>query len=222
MIDVVATDAGLYAVGGVPEADAAGIWHRPRRELEPHRWRVPRRFHVGDRRGRPRPRGGGLAAQSRAGPRGLDLDRRVEWTLAPDPEGFAGHEATDVAALADGTLAMVGSPVTGGPGRAWVSSDSVDWQLAEAEDMEDAAARTLTAIDGGIIAVGGGEDMAGRAWFSTDGHAWSPIGEPQAEAYFQSRAPDRCGPARGRSHADGTFETGIEAHAQIWSVTFDD
>ena len=61
--------------------------------------------------------------------------------LPPDPEGFAGYEATDVVDL-DGTLVMVGSSFTGEGGRIWFSDDGFTWEPAEvAGGMDGAYAR---------------------------------------------------------------------------------
>jgi hypothetical protein len=217
MIDVVATDDGLYAVGGVPGADAAGIWHSVDGETwqrtggefdHAFMWAIaeggPGLVAVGWRRN-PEP---DLAVWTSAD--------GVTWTLAPDPEGFAGYEATDVAALPDGTLAMVGNNLMGGPGRMWVSADGVEWTLAEADGVDDAAARALTRIDGGLVAVGGGSDAAARAWFGADGRSWTLIGDPLPEAYFTSAFETDGGLLVTGATQTGTLETGIETRAGIW------
>jgi hypothetical protein len=222
MIDVVATDDGLYAVGGVPGADAAGIWHSTDGETwertggdfaHAFMWAIaeggPGLVAVGWRRN-PEP---DLAVWTSAD--------GVDWTLAPDPEGFAGHEATDVVALPDGSLAMVGAPLVGGAGRMWFSTDGVDWTLAGAGD-DGGFARTLAVLDDGLVALGGGEDMAARAWFSADGRSWMPIGDPLAEAFFQSATATETGLLVAGATQTGTLQTGIEAHAGIWHLPMGD
>jgi hypothetical protein len=217
LIDVVATDDGLFAVGGVPGADAAGIWHSDDGEAwervggdfpAAFMWSIadagPGLVAVGWRRN-PEP---DLAVWTSA-------DAGVSWSLAPDPDGSQGFEATDVAALADGSLAMVGSATDGSGGRIWHSADGVAWELSA--DTAGMHARSLAITPAGFVAVGGGEDMNGRAWSSTDGVAWSPLGEPVEGAYFTNVVVvDERLLVTGGSQA-GTMETGIEAFARIWS-----
>ena len=104
----------------------------------------------------------------------------------------------------------------------WVSTDGVDWTLAEAEGVEEAAARTLTAIDGGLVAVGGGDDMAARAWFTSDGRSWALINAPVPEAYFTSATATDAGLLVAGATQTGTLETGIETHAGVWLVALGD
>ena len=59
----------------------------------------------------------------------------LTWTAAPSQASFAGATMTDVVALADGTLASVGSeqPATGGRRFvAWTSTDGLTWQRSPA------------------------------------------------------------------------------------------
>jgi hypothetical protein len=219
LIDVVATDDGLFAVGGVPGADAAGLWHSTDAET----WEriggdFPAAFMWSIAEGGP----GLVAVGWRRNP-DPDLavwtsaDAGVTWELAPDPEGFAGLEATDVAALPDGSLAMVGSAFDGSGGRIWHSTDGVAWDLA-VEDLAGAHARSLAVTPAGLVAVGGGADMIARAWFSADGLTWAPLGDPVEGAYFTNAVATPEGLlATGGSQA-GTMETGIEAFARIWSA----
>jgi hypothetical protein len=221
MIDVVATDDGLFAVGGVPGADSAGVWH----SLDAQTWtRVGGDFEhaflwsiaeggpglvaVGWRRN-PEP---DLAVWTSA-------DAGQNWKLAPDPEGFAGFEATDVAALPDGTLAMVGSALDGSRGRIWHSTDGATWALA-ADDMGGVYARSVTLTHAGLVATGGGEDMNGRAWLSTDGVAWTPLGDPVQGAFFTGAVATPDGVLLTGGTQAGTPETGIVAHAAVWLGTF--
>ena len=221
MIDVVATDDGLFAVGGVPGADSAGIWHstdgetwkRIGGDLEhAFLWAIaeggPGLVAVGWRRN-PEP---DLAVWTSA-------DAGVTWELAPDPEGFAGFEATDVAALPDGTLAMAGSAFDGSGGRMWTSTDGITWTLV-ADSMGRAAfARTLALTPMGLIAVGGDDEMQARAWWSADATSWQPLGDPVAGAYFAGAFPiDDSLLFAGGTQA-GTLETGIEAYAAVWVAT---
>jgi hypothetical protein len=224
MIDVVATDDGLFAVGGVPGADSAGVWHSTDGEAweriggdfeHAFLWAIaeggPGLVAVGWRRN-PDP---DLAVWTSA-------DAGQTWELAPDPEGFAGFEATDVAALPDGTLAMAGGALDGSGGRMWTSTDGITWTVV-ADDMGGAAfARTIALSPIGLIAVGGDDEMQARAWLSTDGTTWEPLGDPVAGAYFTGAFPiDDALLLAGGTQA-GTLETGIEAHAAVWVATSED
>jgi hypothetical protein len=218
MIDVVATDDGLFAVGGVPGADSAGIWHstdaetwtRVGGDLEhAFLWSIaeggPGLVAVGWRRN-PEP---DLAVWTSA-------DAGQTWQLAPDPEGFAGFEATDIAALPDGTLAMVGSAFDGSAGRIWTSTDATGWTLAVDDMGSGAYARSLTVTDAGLLASGGGEDMHGRAWLSTDGVAWTALGDPLEGTFFTGAFATADGVLLTGGTQAGTLETGIQAHAGVW------
>ncbi|MDQ2688944.1 MAG: hypothetical protein M3Y29_01540 [Chloroflexota bacterium] len=224
MIDVVSTDDGLYAVGGVPGADSAGIWHSTDGETwtrtggdfeHSFMWAIaeggPGLVAVGWRRN-PDP-----SAAVWTSPDG------VEWTMSPDPEGFELFEGTDVLTTDDGTLVMVGSSFTGQGGQMWFSEDGVDWELAEvAGGLEGRYARTAVRTPAGIIAVGGSEEMAASAWISTDGRSWEPLGEPHDGAYFNAAYVTDDGLlAMGATQA-GAVETGIEAYAMIWTAALDD
>ncbi len=223
MIDVISTDDGLFAVGGVPGADSAGVWH----STDALTWtRVGGDFEhaflwaiaeggaglvaVGWRRN-PEP---DLAVWTSA-------DAGQNWRLAPDPEGYAGFEATDVAALPDGTLAMVGGAFDGSGGRIWTSTDGASWALVE-DDMPGVFARNVTLTDAGLLATGGGEDMAARAWLSTDGAAWTPLGDPVDGAIFTGAAETPDGVLLSGGTQSGTLETGIVARAAIWLGRLED
>jgi hypothetical protein len=221
LIDVVATDDGLFATGGVVTADAAGVWHSTDAENWERiggdvenavLWSIaeggPGLVAVGWRRN-PDP---DLAVWTSA-------DAGVTWELAPDPEGFAGFEATDIAALPDGSLAMVGSAFDGSAGRFWHSPDGLDWSLVM--ETDGAWPRTLASTPIGLVAAGSGGEMLGGAWVSTDGLAWSPLGEPVEGAFFTGILATDDGLLFGGATQAGTFETGIQAHAAIWLATFD-
>ena len=224
LIDVVFTDLGLFAVGGVPGADAAGIW----RSTDGSTWErtggdFEHAFMWAIAEGGP----GLVAVGWRRNP---DPDLAVwtsadgvSWTLSPDPEGVEGYEATDVIDL-DGTLAMVGSSFTGEGGRVWFSDDGLAWDLADvAGGMTGGAyARGLTRIPGGgLVAVGGGGNMQGMAWFSTDGRSWEPLGDPVPNAFFNAAFATDDGLLLTGATQDGTLETGVQAYATVWSATFD-
>ncbi len=218
LIDVVATDDGLFAVGGVPGADAAGLWH----SVDGEAWEriggeFPSAFMWSIAEGGP----GLVAVGWRRNPE-PDLavwtssDAGATWDLAPDPEGFAGFEGTDVAALEDGSLALVGSSLDGSRGRIWHSADGVAWELA-VEELDGIHARSLAITPGGLVAVGGGDDMNGRAWFSADGASWSSFGDPVEGAYFTNAVAVDGGLLVTGGSQSGTMETGIQAFARIWS-----
>lgn len=222
MIDVVATDDGLFAVGGVPGADSAGVWHSTDAETwtrvggdfeHAFLWSIaeggPGLVAVGWRRN-PEP---DLAVWTSA-------DAGQTWDLAPDPEGFAAHEATDVVALPDGTLAMTGSAFDGSGGRMWTSPDGLAWSISY--DAPDAAyARALVLTPAGVIGVGGDDQMRGRAWLSTDGATWAPLGDPLEGAFFSGALATDDGLVIAGATQSGTLETGIQAHAAIWVATLD-
>ena len=222
MIDVVATADGLFAVGGVPGADAAGVW----RSTDGETWKrtggdIPHAFIWAIAEGGP----GLVAVGWRRNPE-PDLavwtsPDGVEWTLSPDPEGFAGYEATDVVDL-DGTLVMLGSSFTGEGGRIWVSDDGMTWDLADvAGGMGGASARSVARTPAGLVAVGGSDAMEGMAWISTDGRSWQPLGDPVPNAFFNgAHAADDALLLTGATQ-DGTLETGVEAYAMIWTAEID-
>ena len=223
LIDVVATDDGFFAVGGVPGADAAGVWRSTDGETwertggdfeHAFMWAIaeggPGLVAVGWRRN-PDP---DLAVWTSAD--------GVSWELAPDPEAFAGYEATDVIDL-DGTMAMVGSSFTGEGGQVWFSDDGLTWELADlAGTMTGGAyARGLARIPGGLVAVGGGGSMQGMAWFSPDGRSWQPLGDPVPNAFFNAAHAIGDEVLLTGATQDGTLETGIQAHAMVWTGTLE-
>lgn len=222
LIDVVATEDGLFAVGGVPGADAAGIWHSTDGETwarvgadfeHAFMWAIteggPGLVAVGWRRN-PEP---DLAVWTSA-------DAGRTWELAPDPEGFAGFEATDVAAI-DDRLVMVGAALDGSNGRIWTSADGIGWEVA-LDDMGPAFARSVTLTPLGLVAAGGDDEQQGRAWVSTDGVTWHPLGDPVAGAYFQRAFPTEDGLLFTGATQSGTLESGIDARASIWFAPIED
>lgn len=223
LIDVVGTDDGLFAVGGVPGADAAGVWHSNDGETweriggdfpAAFMWSIAEGGHglvVAGWRRNPEP---DLAVWTSA-------DAGATWELAPDSEGFAGFEATDVASLADGSLAMVGSALDGSGGRIWHSTDGVAWSLV-LDDMGGTYARSVALTPAGLVAVGGGPDHMGRAWFSADGLTWAVLGDPVEGAYFTNVVPTDDGLLVTGVAQAGTLETGIQAFGRVWSATLGD
>jgi hypothetical protein len=199
LIDVVATDDGVFAVGGVVTTDAAAVWHSTDGET----WErvgadFPNAFLWSIAEGGP----GLVAVGWRRTPEPtvsvwVSADAGVTWKLAPHPEGSAIAEATDVAVLPDGSLAMVGSLFDG----AWP--------------------RTLTATPMGLVAAGSAGEMLGGAWVSTDGLAWTPLGEPVDGAYLTGVFATEDGILFSGATQAGTLETGIQAHAAVWLATFD-
>jgi hypothetical protein len=222
LIDVIATDDGLYAVGGVPGADAAAIW----RSTDGETWEraggdIEHAFLWSIAEGGP----GLVAVGWRRDP---DPSAAVwtstdgsEWTLSPNPEGYELFEATDVTEI-DGRLVMVGGSFMSQGGRFWTSTDGVAWTIADAPGIDEAYPRNLVHTSSGVVAVGAGEDMAGTAWVSQDGIGWAPFGEPLPGTYFHSGfLHEGALLAFGATQA-GTVETGIEAHAMIWSTALTD
>lgn len=222
LIDVVATGDGLFAVGGVPGADAAGVW----RSTDGEMWErtggdFEHAFMWAIAEGGP----GLVAVGWRRNP---DPDLAVwtspdgaEWTLSPDPEGFVGFEATDVVDR-DGSLVMVGSSFTGEGGRIWYSEDGMTWEPSEvAGGMDGAYARSLAVTPAGLVAVGGNDTMEGLAWISTDGRSWEPFGDPVPNAFFTGAYATDDGLLVTGATQSGTLETGIESHGMIWNATVD-
>jgi hypothetical protein len=217
MIDVVATELGLFAVGGVPGDDAAGIWRSTDGEIwERTGGEFEHAFMWAIAEGGP----GLVVSGWRRNP---EPDLAVwtsadgeEWTLAPDPEGFEGFEGTDVIDY-NGTLVMVGGSVFESEPRIWTSRDGVAWEVADfSEDLVEASTtRMLVATPFGLLALGG-RGMDGAAWISRDGHSWAPFGETIPNAHFTSAyLTDDTLIVPGATQ-EGTLETGIETHAMIW------
>jgi hypothetical protein len=222
MIDVVATERGLFAVGGVPGEDAAGIW----RSTDGETWeRTGGEFE-----------GAFMWAIAEGGPglvvtgwrRNPEPDLAVwtstdgeEWTLAPDPEGFEGFEGVDVIEY-DGTLVMVGGSVFGGEARIWTSRDAVAWEVADvSESLADASIRTLVASPFGLVALGG-RGMDGAAWISRDGLSWTDFGESVRNAYLSSAFVTDDSLIVAGATQEGTLETGIDTRAMIWTGALGD
>ncbi len=115
---------------------------------------------------------------------------------------------------------MVGSAFDGRGGQIWTSPDGLTWNLAEvAGGMDGTYARSLVATPTGLVAVGGGDDAAARAWISSDGRSWEPLGEPVPDAYFNAAFATDDGLVVAGATQTGTLETGIESHAQLWTVS---
>ena len=222
MIDVVATDDGLFAVGGVPGADSAGVWRSADGETgERIGSRLEHAFLWSIAEGGP----GLVAVGWRRNPEPdlavwTSADAGATWELAPDPDGFEGFEATDVVAGGDGTLVMVGSSFTGEGGRIWTSTDGLAWTLV-LEEMDGAYARSVVSTDSGFVAVGGGADSAARAWLSADGSSWALLGEPVEDAYFTNVLAVDGGWVVAGATQSGTLETGIKTSAGVWFGTLD-
>jgi hypothetical protein len=220
MIDVVASDLGLFAVGGVPGDDAAGIW----RSTDGETWgRTGGDF------------GGAFMWSIAEGGPGLVVTgwRRnpepdlavwtsadgIDWTLAPDPEGFRGFEGVDVIEH-EGTLVMVGNSLVGDrEARIWTSADGLDWKIADvAVDLVNATIRNLVVTPAGIVALGGrGTD--GAAWASPDGRSWDALGEVVPNAFFNAAFVRDGTLLVGGATQEGTLETGIDVYAKIWTAS---
>ena len=223
LISVLSTDDGLVAVGGAPGADAAGFWRSDDGETwervgEP----IPAAFLWAITEGGP----GLVAVGWRRDPEPstavwLSSDGGATWELAPDPEQYAGFEATDVVAAPSGTLVMVGGDVFEGGGRIWRSTDDGQtWSVAEVEGgLAGSTTRSVVATPIGLIAVGAiGMDAA--AWISTDdGATWQPFGEVVPEAYFDDALVTDAGLILHGATQTGTLATGIDARAMTWSAT---
>ena len=222
MIDVVATEMGFFAVGGVPGDDAAGIWRSTDGEI----WeRIGSEFDHAF-----------MWAITEGGPglvvsgwrRNPEPDLAVwtsadgeEWTLAPDPEGFEGFEGTDMIDY-DGTLVMVGGSVFESEARIWTSRDGVAWEVADvSESLAEASTRRLVATPFGLVALGG-RGMDGAAWISRDGLSWAPFGESVRNAHFTfAYVADDTLIVTGATQV-GTLETGIDTRAMIWTGSLGD
>jgi hypothetical protein len=222
MIDVVATDIGLFAVGGVPGEDAAGIWRSSDGEIwertggdfeHAFMWAIaeggPGLVVVGWRRN-PEP---DLAVWT-------STDGE-EWTLAPDPEGFEGFEGVDVIEY-KGTLVMVGGSVFESEARIWTSADAAAWEVAGVpESLVDASMRKVVSTPFGLLALGG-RGMDGAAWISLDGSSWTSFGERVPNAHFTSAfVTDGTLIVTGATQ-EGTLETGIQTRAMIWTAELGD
>jgi hypothetical protein len=64
--------------------------------------------------------------------------------------------------------------------------------------------------------------MAGTAWISQDGIGWAPFGDPLPGTYFHSGVVHGGALLAFGATQAGTVETGIEAHAMIWSTALTD
>jgi hypothetical protein len=219
MIDVVESDGGLFAIGGVPGADAAGVWSSDDGEI----WRVRATFEHAFLWSIVEGGPGLVASGWRRNP---EPDLAVwtstdgaAWTLAPDPEGFDGFEGADLL-VHEGSLVMLGRSVFASGTQIWTSADGTAWEPAfdVPQVLETATLRGLVGTPAGIVAVGA-MGTEGAAWISSDGDAWAPLGEPVPDAFFIGgfAADDRRLIVTGATQ-EGTLETGIETAAMIWIV----
>jgi hypothetical protein len=117
---------------------------------------------------------------------------------------------------------MVGSSFASQDGRFWTSTDGLEWTVADAPGLDTAYPRTLVETPAGLVAVGGGEGMAGTAWISEDGVTWESFGDPLDGSYFHSAVVHDGMLLAGGATQAGTPETGIESHAMIWSTPITD
>ena len=224
MIDVIETGDGLFAVGGVPGADAAGVWRstdggetweRTGEDMEgAFVWSIAE---------------GGPGLVISGWRRNPDPDAAVwtsadageTWELADDPEAFTLSEGMDVLAT-DSGLIMTGGSLTGEEARIWTSPDGRTWSLAHVEGgLTGAMVHSVTATPMGHLAVGAlGRDAA--AWLSTDdGATWTPFGDPVPEAFFFEAHVTGDGLILSGATQTGTLETGIDARAAIWTVSLE-
>lgn len=217
IIDVVATDRGLYAVGGVPGDDAAGIW----RSTDGEHWERTGGDFSGAFMWSIAEGGPGLVVTGwRRNPE-PDLAvwtsaDGIDWTLAPDPEGFESFEGSDVIEY-DGTLVIVGNSLVGErEARIWTSDDGLSWEVADVSgSLTNASLRKLLATPAGIVAVGGrGNDAA--AWISRDGLTWEAFGNTVPNAFFNAAFLNGDTIVIAGATQEGTTETGIDVYAQIW------
>ena len=181
MIDVVATDDGLFAVGGVPGADAAGVWHSADAET----WErvggdLEHAFLWSIAEGGARPGRGRLATQprcptSRCGP------RRCRPDLGPGsrPGGLRrlrGHRCGGAARRHAGHGRQRRS--SGSGGRIWTSPDGVAWTLA------------VDAMDGVYAALPGADSRRPRGRRRRRRHAGpGPGSPPMAPSGRRSASP---------------------------------
>jgi hypothetical protein len=222
MIDVVATELGFFAVGGVPGDDAAGIWRSTDGEIwERTGGEFEHAFMWAIAEGGP----GLVVSGWRRNP---EPDLAIwtsadgeEWTLAPDPEGFEGFEGTDVIDY-NGTLVLVGGSVFGSEGRIWTSRDGVAWEVADvSENLVGVSTRALVVTPFGLVALGG-RGMDGEAWISRDGLSWAPFGERVPNAHFTSAYLSGEALIVTGATQEGTLETGIDTRAMIWTGSLGD
>lgn len=134
------------------------------------------------------------------------------WTLVPPHESFAEAIMYDVATTADGVIA-VGCEATSASecssGRAWTSTDGIDWALADASPI---LPFTVSA-NGGTVASGGTSDQSsptnGRAVVAVrDGEGWSasdPLDRRQSQIVGSSSMGDGFAMAGYRLDPDGAF-----------------
>jgi hypothetical protein len=222
ILDAVETDDGrLIGVGGVPGADAAGIWIS---SDAGETWQrtddvIDNAFIWSIAEGGP----GFVAVGWRRDPQPTmavwTSSDGESWALAPDPEDSLGFEGIDV--VEDhGTLVMVGSLVQGGEGRIWTSTDGLAWDVADdSADFTDVRFFSLAPAPFGLVTVGT-RGMDATAFVSTDGgRTWSTWGNQVSEAIFTTLlATPEGGYIVGGRTQTGTLQTGINGVALVWSA----
>jgi len=222
VLDVVETDDGrLIGVGGVPGADAAGVWISTDAG---ETWQrtddvIDNAFIWSIAQGGP----GFVAVGWRRDPQPTmavwtSTDGNA-WELAPDPEDSLGFEGIDIINQG-GTLVMVGSLVQGGEGRIWTSTDGLAWEVADdSADFTDVRFFSLASTPFGLVTVGT-RGVDATAFASTDGgRTWSTWGGAVTDAVFTTLvATPEGGYIVGGRTQEGTLETGIHGRALVWSA----
>ena len=190
MIDVIATENGFVAVGGIIAADAAAVWTSPDGEV----WQragadAPDFEHAS------------MWAVSEGGPgyvavgwrRNPEPDLAVwtsgdgdDWTLTPELPGAAGFQGRAIAGI-DGELVIVGDLVGGGEAAVWRSADGTTWERVASDTFAEASMTDTVVSDGGLVAVGSHLDDA-AVWTSADGSSWRLAESEVFADAFLSRA----------------------------------
>ena len=108
----------------------------------------------------------------------------LDWTMVADASAFDGGTIQQLRVLTvDGhaTIAAVGSSLTGGEPRIWVSSDPAArrWQQASLERDGPVTLTDVASSNGTLLAVGNASYCCRlRAWVSADGLTWQRRGDP--------------------------------------------
>ncbi len=194
LIELVATDAGLVAIGGYPGRDAAAAFTSPDGEV----WALAgtatpdvfeQAFAWSVAAGGP-----GLVAAGwkRNADPAIGFDPAfwtsadgMSWSAAPAPAGAPGAQARDIVALENGIMAAVGDLVNGGESFAWASNDGITWELTEpGEGFNGGLVSDLSPSSFGLVAAGS-VATDGAIWTSADGRGWTLVDDPVfADAYF--------------------------------------
>ena len=219
LIDVIATDDGLVAVGGYPGRDAGATFTSDDGEV----WTLTTTPGVFERSFTWAVTAGGpgfvAVGWMRNDDPGVGFDPAfwtstdgVAWTLAPTPDGAPGAQVRDVIAV-DGRLLAVGDLLEAGQAFAWTSDDGVSWELgAERDSFTRALVADVQPFLDGALAVGGRDDD-GAAWLSADGERWHVDEDPAlADAYLVEALPVQdgvivAGALQRRIEGTGSFET---------------